>query len=132
MKQEMIRCDNPNCSSVTKEIYGWITGTLAITGPGPTVYVEVCSSECLELGFDAVIEMKRYIEEAEAEAWGDLVQSKALSIECSVCGSGPGEGCITRPGNTAQRPHASRLDEGRRLAHEEMKENNDESETRSS
>lgn len=122
MKQEMTKCDNPSCGTVTDDLYGWITGPLSLVGPGPTVVVEVCSAECLADGFDAAVERKQYAEEEEARAWENLVELKTLSIECPVCGSGPDQGCITRPGNTAQRPHASRMDEGRRLAREERKD----------
>lgn len=122
MKQEMTRCDNPSCGEVTDETYGWITGKLTINGHGPTVTIEVCSTGCLEEGFDSAVERQQYEEEVEARTWEALVEEKTMSIKCPVCTSGPGQVCITRPGNTAQRPHASRRDEGRRLAVEERKE----------
>jgi hypothetical protein len=76
MITKVIQCDNSNWCGETgppewmskngrkwSPPYGWISATASIQGPGPTVSVEVCSTDCLlpaiQLAFENAIRKER-------------------------------------------------------------------------
>ena len=84
-------------------------------GPGPKVHIEVCSIECLELGFATLQDELDVAEERAFEEYAEQTKAMALSITCPTCNAGENQPCVTNFGNTSQRPHAPRIAIARKL-----------------